>query len=537
MKHTLLMLTILLLFTLPCFALHTEIQDYKNIKFEYENIDSLQNTPLVICIPGFTQHNRSPEFRLLKEYFQANGYSYLIMNPPQHGEIYHRKRMFTWGEREVDDLVTVAVEGIDIFNKHSEVHLLGFSVGAKIVLKFAARPEIQHHLTSVVAVAAPYQIGAINGRFLSNGHKGVEGFFSGNSARKRSSFLRLSYMVFPGLFRSLLLNKESPAEEISKLDMPVLLIHSSGDWLTNVRHSKMLFDRGTPQQPLAIVAIKTVTHAEDMLSRDSEAIRDTFFEILTTWLKFVKDAPIVRRKSQYNQEFTRTFSHSVDRKNIFPVEKLTELSRPTMHNRRANIWTTQSEQNPAFITLQSVMNRDGNSREFVTIGGKTQQKIIGQLQGGFAWHADELQELAQPEAYFSLYQPFGSFLWARKLTYVQGLKDNSERQILSADLAFLLLDFQLNYGQIRTSSKKDLQLYCNYPLINSPTGNYFAGVTYCQFLDTRVDGKDLSAYLFYGPKIVNTRVQAFAEYHFLKPNNSSIESRLRFGIAFNFRER
>ncbi|KAA3656543.1 MAG: hypothetical protein DWQ10_15175, partial [Calditrichaeota bacterium] len=175
-------LSLQLLLLAPCYAQQTDLQTYKKIHFEYENTDSLQKSPLIICVPGFTQHNRSIEFNLLKKYFKKKGFSYLNMNPPQHGEVYDKKRLFTWGEREVDDLAHIVSEKIDVFHKHSEVHLRDFSLGAKTVLSFAARPEFRDRISSVIAIAAPYQVGAINGRVLSNGYRGLEGLFSSLTA-------------------------------------------------------------------------------------------------------------------------------------------------------------------------------------------------------------------------------------------------------------------------------------------------------------------------------------------------------------------
>ncbi|KAA3658563.1 MAG: hypothetical protein DWQ10_10960 [Calditrichaeota bacterium] len=341
-------------------------------------------------------------------------------------------------------------------------------------------------------------------------------------------------MVFPGLCYGM---STKPAWIIQSIAAPTLLLHSSGDWLTNARHSKMLFNKAGANQPIALAFIKTVVHAEDMLTRDTEMIKKTFFDVLATWFKFIDENAVVDDKMQFNKAFTQRMNSAVESDQIYPVMEITELSRPTMHNQRGNIWTTQSEQNPAFITLQAVLNRDGDARQFVTIGGKKNQKILSQLQAGFAWADYDTQDSINPEAYLSLYHPFGSFLWARKLTYIHGMQRHDSRRILSADLAFLVVDFQLNYGTIRTPEKKDLQLYCTYPLIFSPNGNYFAGLTYSQFFDTSVAEKNFSAYIFYGPKIAHARIQLFTEYHFLKSKFSKNESQWRFGISINLNER
>ena len=154
------------------------IEDYNHIKYEYQNLDSSDKTPLIICIPGFTQHNRSQEFLTLKDYFSRNGFSYLIMNPPQHGEEFTWfKKLYSWGETEVGDLIELS-EYLKIWQKHSEIHLMGFSIGAKIVLKFSAEPKYSDSIKSVIAIAAPFRVGDINVRISGDIVRISEGLIS-----------------------------------------------------------------------------------------------------------------------------------------------------------------------------------------------------------------------------------------------------------------------------------------------------------------------------------------------------------------------
>ncbi|KAA3612563.1 MAG: alpha/beta fold hydrolase [Calditrichaeota bacterium] len=517
-----------------CFGQENEIQNYKDIYFEYQTVDSLQMSPLVICVPGFTQHNRSPEFQLLKSWLRSKGYSCLIMNPPQHGEIYHKSRIYTWGEREVDDLLALALEKLPVFENHREVHLLGFSIGAKIVLKFAAHEKIKSKIKSVIAIAAPFQVGAINAQSFG---KGLEGLFSSSSARKRSSFMRMSYMVFPGMVRALLINKETPALEVPQIAAPVLLLHGANDWLTKSYHSKLLFERGRANQAISFIALNTRIHAEDMLTRGDSALQATFFEVISNWFDYNKKTNLDSAKTTFNNEFTNLVKRNENPDGIiFPVEKITQLSSPTLNNLNSNIWSTPASQNPAGFSLQGRISTNGDSRHFISMGATRSTSIFKYFQGGYAFAKNEGKDFSNHEAYFSLYYPVGSFLWMRKLTYIYGIEEKNRRSIVSADLAFLILDFQLNFGDIRSRDVHEWQINFNFPLISPADGLYFWGINYSRFFNSIPAANSFSTYFYFGPRLSRHRVQMFCEYQFLQPARNLSDSRWQVGVAMNFFE-
>ncbi len=502
------------------------IGDFHHIKFEYHNIDSTRTSPLIICVPGFTQHNRSEEFTLIKNYFTANSFSYLIMNPPQHGEIYTKSRIYTWGEREVADLLSLTLDSLRVFDRHSTIHLLGFSIGAKIVLNYSAKPRVRSKIASTIAVAAPFRVGAINGQVLGKGINPQESLLSSFAANKRAGFLRLGYMVFPGMFVALLKNRASPAENIAQIQSPLLLLHGSDDWLTKSYHSKQLFEKARLQQRIAFIALDTPIHAEDMLTRGSADLRKAFFKILSCWYEFSQQTLSDTVMEDFNAQFTKVLKMNESTSGLnYPIERITRISSPTLNDRRSNIWATPANQNPAAFSLHSSFAGNDQSRYFLSFAGPRKYRFLSRFQGGLAFEKTAGNNLANTEAYLSIYYPFGSFIWMRKLTYIQTLKKANQRKILSADLALLLLDFQLNYGDIRSPVKKEWQLNFNFPLINLADGRFFCGFNYSRFLNSIMPESDFAAYFFIGPQVKKSRWHVFSKYHFLN------KSRWRFGLA------
>jgi len=531
------------------FAQESNIQKYQNIRYEYFNRDTLikEGNHLAICIPGFTQHNNSAEFKMLKSFLKdslAVKFSYLIMNPPQHGEDYTWfKKLYSWGENEVKDLLELT-DYLKVWENHDEVHLLGFSIGAKIILKFSAESKNKQSIKSVVAVAAPFRAGEINMRLLGDFKKISEGLISSFHAFKRAGILRIPYMVFLGMSKALIINKASPAKEISAIKAPTLLIHGSDDWLIKSYHSVKLFDRAKDTAQFSLVVLNTGAHAEDMLSRDGQKVRSSFFQILEAWLDYVN----VRRTPKNKIEFNRTFKTKLGvntkiKDFLYDSDRISLMSSPTINEINTDIWMSAADYNHSLVTFNSMLklNEDNFLRHFLTFGSiKTHGSILARLRVGLSFEQDEFNEISNLEAYFSLYRPFGSILWLRRLTFIQGVNCSSNRQIYSADLAFLVLDFQINYGKF-VNNQNDWQLGFNFPLIGSASGSYYFGIGYSRFLSSisnQLFKNNLKAYLVIGPTIpiFNTRFRVRVQYeqNGISPNGERIWGA---GLSLNFREK
>lgn len=522
------------------------IRDIAGIKFEYCNPDSLRrtNNPLVICVPGFTQHNRSQEFSLLKDFFTARNFSVLIMNPPQHGEVYTLGKLYSWGENEVQDLVTLS-DSLQIWHQHDEVHVLGFSIGAKIVLRFAALPAVRDSIASVVAIAAPYRIGAINMRPSTDLRLITEGVRSNFRAVRRASILRILYMVAVGMPKALLVNKATPAKEIDAIRAPTLLLHAADDWMTKSLHSAKLFGRASQDQPFAFVALNTRTHAEDMLTRAKPVLRRAFLDILDNWLGFVRNSALPRSKVGFDQQVHHRLRQipAVDSV-LYPTERVSLMSSPTLHDFNTGLWLSAADDNHSLLTVNSTFKLNENSfaKHYVTFGSTNLSgSLLQKIRLGLSWQQNAVGKLSAPRGQVSLYYPVGSFIWLRRLSYLQSLDHNLRQRIVSADLAFLVLDFQLNYGKF-VDSKNDLQLAFNFPLFGNAAASTFFGLGYSRFLSdvpAPLFKNELKLYLVLGPRVTlaRARVRATLQYQQSGLNPAGADRIWSLGVSFNFRER
>jgi pimeloyl-ACP methyl ester carboxylesterase len=512
-------LVVFLSFRAFVFAQVDEISQYQHIRFEYHNRSDTGKNPLIICIPGFTQHNRSPEFLLLKKFFRDNGFSFLIMNPPQHGEDFvWFDKLYSWGDDEAKDLLAL-ITYLNILKVHDEVHLLGFSIGAKIVLKFATFLEIKESLKSIVAVAAPYRVGDINMRLSGDIGKIFEGVVSSFYAIDRASLFRILYMVFAGMSKAFVVSNDSPAGEIPSVKEPTLLLHGANDWLTKSYHSVKLYGCAENDQRFSLVALNTRTHAEDMLSRDGSKVRNAFLEILNEWFDFVKNN-VSKDKNSFNRYFLDKLNLNAQvKKVLFPSEKISLLTSPILHESNTNIWTTPAEQNFSLITVNGKLQlKDSNiSKYFVAFGSTNPKKsMINKFNFGMSFEPNGFGNASTHEGYLAFYHIAGSILWMRKLTYIFGFGNSFNRRIISADLALLILDFQLNYGTFFDRGN-DCQISFNFPLISNASNSYFLGVGYNRFLSSASDffsKNNFKVYFNLGlpPNVLKTNIRLHLQY-------------------------
>lgn len=490
--------------------------EYYNMNLNYSCSDNIQegkNSPLIIMVPGITQHNASPEFARLKNYFKNKGYSYLIMNPPQHGNktVSIRDKLFTWGKNEVEDLLEL-VSHLKIKANHNEIHLFGFSIGGRIVLEFSIHEKNPLAVSSIVTAAAFYRVGDINMRLSGDIRRPFSAVPPVCKAFIRAGVCDMLSMVFLGLPATLMCNTALPAKKIPGIKAPTLLLHGANDWLTKSYHSKKLFAYAGREQRFALVALNTPLHAEDILIKPGSGISKAFFSILDKWYEYINDSPGEKTKDEFNRAFNgKLLADSSIKKKIYHAKNITLMSAPTANHLNTNIWVSAANQNHSLFTANTTCSLKGEkySRYFFTLGPTAlRAPWWRKVRAGLSFEKKaSSNKLSGFEFYGSLYAPFGSFLWLRRLTYIQGMGNSFNRQILSLDFALLVVDIRFDYGKFappQPGEKENLgQLAFDFPLINDAAGCYYLGVGYSRFLSPVPDPlfrNNLKAYLFLGPR-------------------------------------
>ena len=442
------------------------------------------------------------------------------MNPPLHGEktVSIFTKIFTWGNKEIKYLRRL-IDHLKVREKHSEIHLLGFSLGARVVLRLSARPESisgkPFKIDSVITIAPPFRIDELNGRFSGDIRHPFESVFSMLYAFDRSTIFRILTMVIGGnIADTILCCTASPAAEIPHIKSPFLLIHSADDWLIKSYHSVKLFEHAGEDQQVAIAILNTRSHAEDLLSRDKSAIRHAFFKILDNWFAYIKSTPGETQKKVFNENFRKRLeSDCILGKSLYDAKRISMMSVPTTNNLNTNIWVSAADQNHSLVTLNTAFSLKGSkfSRYFVTSGSTGQKgSILKRLSMGLSFERQTANtDSADFELYTSIYRPFGHYIpiiHLRRLTYIQGIGGSFNRRILSADISLFKINFRFNYGRFfptdNGGQKNVWQIDFNAPLISDAAGSYYLGMGYSRFLSP-VPGfifkSNLKAYLFVGP--------------------------------------
>lgn len=486
-----------------CVAHAQEIYVYKHLRYEYKKTDGAQR-PLIIIVPGFTQHNRSAEFLILKSFVLSRGYDYLIMNPAQHGEVIQWSEVFNWGKSEDEDLLAL-IDTLEIPTNHGFIHVLGFSLGARAALGFAAKEQTKTYLSSVIAVAAPYRVGDINFRLSGDFKRPMEGIISSMYAYDRSSLSRITYMTFVGLHRSMFIPCGESSASIRKISCPTLLVHSNDDWLTKSYHSRLLWDAAPDSSKTALVLIDTRAHAEDMLSRDGSKTRETLIAVIGNWLQMIDSGKLPGKSKKEWEEKTSAEMRSDPKvkKMLLPQRTITMMTTAPLYVRSAGLWSKSSDHSYALLTMdynRHWTNPRESSYSFAMSPVNNRSPLLSNIRMGANISPELPGNVAATEATASVYYPIGSWLWIKRIGASTGIGNGFRRQIVSGDLSYLLLDFQVNYGRFEKGGN-DFNFIMNFPLISNASGAYFAGVAYSQFFTSTnlySDRPTLISYLWVG---------------------------------------
>jgi alpha-beta hydrolase superfamily lysophospholipase len=520
-----------------------EIRTIASIRFEYA--DAGEGTPLMVMVPGYTQHNRSPEFTLLRDHFLAEGMSVLIMNPPQHGEdIQWSAKIYDWGRREALDLEALT-DSLDVFASHPRVHALGFSIGAKTIIRFAALPRIRSRLASVIAVAPPYRVSDINKLLSGDLRSPFEGLISGGVAQTRAGFFRGVYMWSVGMTRMLAVNRASPALEAPEVRAPLLLAHGSGDWLIRANHSRRIYEGTGADQSVDLVILDSHSHAEDMLSLDESSVRQGLLDVMDAWMRLADAGGGASPRDSLGARFDRILD-TVPwvRDHRVPVTSVSLLDHPTLFRPWDRLWYSAPEASPYLAGLHYsgalAYGADNRIRVDAAPWSGRRSWLRGWSAALSLADTAGTGEFKDPEASLSYSHPFGSVLMLRRLGFLSGMGED-DRRILSMDLCLYALDFQADYGTF-SPHRGDAELSISLPLIADYASSFFLGAGYSGFPARAVEGYDrdaFQAFLVWGPPrpIRGTRARLDLRYFQKGFFSDGWSPRLAAGMSLYFRER
>ncbi len=531
-------IAIVVFFGTALLAQQTKRGEFQNIEYLYYNADGSKPSRIIVHVPGFTEHSRIPESFILQTLWKERGYSFLVMDPPQHAEgrsVFETG--YSWGEQEPATLKAL-MQHLDIWQTHNVVHILGFSIGAKIALQFAGMDDPGGQLASVVAVAAPYTVQDINMRLSGDILKPHEGLISGFYAVDRVGVARMLNMVLVGMNRHMLSYSTSPAKAIGNIDVPLLFIHGVDDWLTKSYHSKHLAALASHPHQTATIQLDTRTHSADMISRDHSDTRAAFLEALMSWFSHVEQSgagtPLNAKQFLASLE-----KHPKVYRKLYKGH-VTSMTSPSFLDPVTQHWIKAADL--VYAPASVGYYQDENSIfGFFSLGHATRPSPFQQGWEARLHYQKPDRGETQWDAALSWHLPNnGLLLRIRRLTLAGSLNDFENRRFAAIDLAYLILDFQLAYGRFY-GAENDLHFHMNWPMIGNASGSYFLGTSYSQFLTRnsfQIYRNSLKFYLHAGPRLSvhNTQLQLTTQYDLRGDIRGRYNQFWGFGLNINIGE-
>jgi len=209
---------------------------YQHFKNGFQNV--------IIIAHGYYN---SKQCVILQELAQGLGgeYDIFMFDFRGHGK---SSGIFTWTSREGNDLRAV----LDYISPlYSRKGLIAFSLGASISINVLANDK---RVDSLVCVSAPSDMLKIDYRIWQLDWKGDVAYTLLNAKG------RIGKGVRPGPFW---LAKEKPIDNIAKVNIPIMFIHGSRDWVVRPWHSEALHKKARGVK--RIVFIKNGSHAEYLM--------------------------------------------------------------------------------------------------------------------------------------------------------------------------------------------------------------------------------------------------------------------------------
>lgn len=167
---------------------------------------------------------------------------------------------YTFTSKESIDLKTV----VDYAKKqYSKIHLIGFSLGAALVLIHSA---IEKDVARIIAVSAPHSFIKIENQIW-------------RKEAWKQTLKKFEFIRWITIRPSLIIGKKiRPIDIITKIESPTLFIAGEKDVTVHAWHSKSLYRRAKCEKHFEL--FKNCCHAEDLFLQE----REKFLNVCKKWL-------------------------------------------------------------------------------------------------------------------------------------------------------------------------------------------------------------------------------------------------------------
>jgi uncharacterized protein len=219
----------------------------------------------VLVVPGFWRDRQYPSMPLLASFLNRLGYRTAILDVRGHGE---SEGTYGFNIDEHHDVAAVAGELLARFGAES-IALIGFSVGGAIAVSAAARHTLP--LRAAILISPVAELARVIPRinpFTIHRH------IAFSQALRRPRFaLRVPRSA----------TRLSAVDDVSRVHVPLCLIHVKNDWLVGHAHSVRLYERANEPKELHIIDIPGNYHADRIFTQARETAETLVTDFLARY--------------------------------------------------------------------------------------------------------------------------------------------------------------------------------------------------------------------------------------------------------------
>jgi hypothetical protein len=261
-----------------------------------------------------------------------------------------------------------------------------------------------------------------------------------------------------------------------------------------------LFEKAVASAHKEIAIVRTGLHADDMLTDRSSPEFRAVLSLTYEWVSHSSD-PLRQIDSVWTEP---QFYHAA----LSTPSEVSRLDYPSYFRAASGLWNTSVEFVPTPITIDATAY---GTTDRVSVASSLLVRTGFHLSDDFGIQLGMTHAKANTEAVAALCYSVGSLVRLRRLSFVHGFV-GQERNIVSLDAAFTLLDFQLSYGSFDgRNASGDLSV--ELPIVAKGDGSYgiLAGVGQ-GIGEDRIHGLTARIMAMSGPRIdlLNARLRLSA---------------------------
>ena len=227
-----------------------------NVKITYD-VYNTNHKEVIVLAHGWLMTKNSKAFTKMAKEFSKD-YDVIVLDFRGHGKSGGK---YSFGAKEINDLKPV----IDFAHKkYKKIYLIGFSLGSLISVDYCSK---YNNVDKLILVSAPTDFDKIENNVLS-----PNAFVP---TLKKFEWDRWTSIRLGKIFDK----KIKPVEEISKIQIPILLIAGRKDPIIYSWHNKELY-KNTKSKNKKAVILQNGKHAEDLYLEAPKTFMNICIEFL-----------------------------------------------------------------------------------------------------------------------------------------------------------------------------------------------------------------------------------------------------------------